>query len=606
MARTSPSAIVGHPPNAGIFHDVLKFESGNWVVKGRAVPGSEPNGLHEDRVAMMVDDGSVPEFSRYGGYVAIGNRLAGMSDEVSGKEIAAHPYLGAKLKQDEPTKYLPATRKSIDDWSSVVPEDELKAQRAAGYFLDLWHWRAGRSNPVNISDDQLVAEGRLSDTGKSPYATNWDGEKKQPRLMFDAVKAGQTALKWADIAAGRITQDSTYALREDIAAPFDPAAGWKDGDTIPRRILRPADGSRADIKVLGKARWDKGFWDVTLTRKMDTGAPLEDKILRDRGIYSVAFCRPSASHRRALALCLSAIDRRPRPRRGYHCGALHRRHTHLDPPRQGRHAVLPRPGDLGSYQQPTPCRLRQSQSRRPRKIPALRSRTRQLRRRDGIQRRHLSSVVAHHAARRPADRRLRLRHQHHTQEPDGSLIMAAYHIVLVHFPIALWMTATLAILIRAFSNGPLAIAIDRALVPLLTIGLISGVLALAVGSQVWPWDTVSTSPMGRNHMLWAVWTTAYWTLMLITRWVQGSAVWHGPGRWIMAGLAIIGAGLLGITGTLGGHLSGKYTDLAIVLKNIGWDVHRTFYVPDITLLALIAATLLLFIIGWRSAAASSK
>lgn len=276
-------------PKPGIFHDLLRFEGGKWVVKGRAVPGSEPDGLHEDRVAMMLDDGSVPEFSRYGGYITVGRRLAGFSDEVSGKEVAAHPNLGAKLKQDEPTKYLPATRKSIDDWASVVPEDQLKALRAAGYFLDLWHWRANRSNPVNLSDDQFVAEARLSDTGKSPFATNWDGEKKLPRLMFDTAKAGHAALKWDDIKAGKITQDVAYALREDLAVPFDAAAQWKEGDTLPRRIVRPADASRADIKVLGKGQWANGFWDVTLSRKMDTGNRQEDKILSDQGIYHVAF-----------------------------------------------------------------------------------------------------------------------------------------------------------------------------------------------------------------------------------------------------------------------------------------------------------------------------
>jgi hypothetical protein len=283
-------------PKPGIFHDILRFEGGKWVVQGNAVPGPQPDGLHEDRVAMMLDDGSVPEFSRYGGYITIGRRLAGFSDEVSGKDVAAHPYLGAKLKQDEPTKYLPATRKSIDDWSSVVPEEELKAQRAAGYFLDLWHWRANRSNPVNLSDDQLVAEARLSDAGKSPYATNWDGEKKLPRLMFDVAKAGHAALRWDDIKVGRVTQDSAYALREDLAAPFDPDAAWKEGDTLPRRIVRPSDGSRADIKVVGKGRWADGNWDVTLARKMDTGNRLEDKILVDRGVYHVAF----AVHRQAM------------------------------------------------------------------------------------------------------------------------------------------------------------------------------------------------------------------------------------------------------------------------------------------------------------------
>ncbi len=282
-------------PKPGIFHDMLRFEGGNWVVKGSAVPGSQPDGLHEDRVAMMLDDGSVPEFARYGGYVTIGHRLAGMSDEVPGKEVAAHPYLGGKLKLDEPTKYLPATRKDVGDWASVVPEGELKAQRAAGYFLDLWHWRGARSNPVALSDDQLVAEGRLSDAGKGMYATNWDGEKKQPRLMFDKAKAGIAALAWADIAGGKVTQDGVYSLREDIAAPFDPNAGWKEGDTLPRRILRPGDGSRADIKVAGSGRWANGFWDVTLQRKMDTGNRLEDKILVDRGIYQAAF----AIHRQA-------------------------------------------------------------------------------------------------------------------------------------------------------------------------------------------------------------------------------------------------------------------------------------------------------------------
>lgn len=176
--------------------------------------------------------------------------------------------------------------------------------------------------------------------------------------------------------------------------------------------------------------------------------------------------------------------------------------------------------------------------------------------------------------------------------------MAAYHVVIVHFPIALWMTATLAIVWRAVSAGDLAKAIDRALVPLLVIGLLSGLAALSVGRMAWSWEAISTSPMGRNHILLAVWTTAYWALLLSIRWLQGEAVWNGPGRWVMAALALIGAALLGITGTLGGHLSGIYTELAKVLRMLGWEVHRTFYVPDMTLLGLVLATLGLLFIGY--------
>lgn len=282
-------------PRAGIFHDVLRYTKAAWTVEGRAVPGSQRDGLHEDRVAMMLDDGSVPEFGRYGGYVTIGERLAGFTDEASGKDVANHPYLGKTLKLDEPTKYLPATRKSSGKWDEVVPEAEQDRLRNAGYFIDLWHWRAHRSNPVGYADDQFVGAGRLSDSGRGSYATNWDGERKQPRLMLDTAKAGRKALNWDDIVQGRVGQDEVYYLREDQAVAFDPNAGWKEGDVIPRRILRLPQGSRADIGVSGQARWADGFWTVTLRRKMNTEKPTEDKILRDGGIYQVAF----AVHRQA-------------------------------------------------------------------------------------------------------------------------------------------------------------------------------------------------------------------------------------------------------------------------------------------------------------------
>jgi hypothetical protein len=175
--------------------------------------------------------------------------------------------------------------------------------------------------------------------------------------------------------------------------------------------------------------------------------------------------------------------------------------------------------------------------------------------------------------------------------------MGAYHAVLVHFPIALLMTATLAILLRAVSDGPLARAVDRALVPLLTVGVLSGIVAYVVGLMVWPWETISSSPLGRNHVLLATWTLAYWALMLATRWMQGEAIWEGPMRWGMAGLAILGSALLGITGTLGGHLVGIYTEVSDVLRLLGWEVYTTFYVPNVTLAIIVAGAVVLAAIG---------
>lgn len=272
-----------------IFHDVVKFEDGKWVRKGKGNPGPEPDGLQEDRVAMMLDDGSVPEFARYGGYMAIGSGIDTFTKHASDEAVKAHPHLGKKLKGDVVTKSLPGTRTDINDWASVQPEATLKAQREAGYFLDLWHWRGHRSNPINMSDDQVIAEARLGDAGKSSAGSNWDEEKKQPKLMFNAATTGYKALKWDDVKGGKIAQDSPYFLREGEALPFDPAAGWVNGDTLPRRTLRAPEGSMADIAVQGKGRWADGFWDVTLTRKLDTGHPLDDKVLKDQGAYAVAF-----------------------------------------------------------------------------------------------------------------------------------------------------------------------------------------------------------------------------------------------------------------------------------------------------------------------------
>ncbi len=271
-----------------IYHDMMKFQDGKWERYGKSVPGPQPQGIYEDRVAMLVDDGAVPEFEKYGGYITIGDRMRFFTNEAKKEEVEAHPYLGKK-KQVEVGKHLPETRSNIADWKSVVPEAQLQAQRKAGYFLDLWHWRAHRSSPIDKSDDQVIAEARYGDEGKGVFFDNWDKDKKQPKHMFNPAKVGKTALNWDDIANHKLGFDDLYYMREDQAKAYDPKAAWKNGDTLPRRVLRPGEGSRADISVHGQARWKDGYWDVTLVRAMDTGHPLDDKAFVDNRVYTVAF-----------------------------------------------------------------------------------------------------------------------------------------------------------------------------------------------------------------------------------------------------------------------------------------------------------------------------
>jgi len=273
-----------------IYHDMMKYDGGKWVQYGGSPVGPQREGIYEDRITMLVDDGSVPEFEKYGGYITVGDRMRFFTNEASAEEVKAHPYLGKKKNLSEVGKYLPETRTDLNNWASVVPEERLAAQRKAGYFLDLWHWRAHRSNPIDRSDDQVVAEGRYGDAGKAVFFNNWDTAKKQPRFMYDAEKAGgRAALRWEDLAQRKLGFDDLYYMREDQTKAYDAGHPWKDGDVLPRRVLRPGEGSASDISVAGKARWKDGHWEVTLVRAMDTGQPLDDKIFVEHRVYTVAF-----------------------------------------------------------------------------------------------------------------------------------------------------------------------------------------------------------------------------------------------------------------------------------------------------------------------------
>lgn len=176
--------------------------------------------------------------------------------------------------------------------------------------------------------------------------------------------------------------------------------------------------------------------------------------------------------------------------------------------------------------------------------------------------------------------------------------MAPYHVMLVHFPIALWTTAALIILLRAFSDGTLARAADGALTLLLFLGAVTGILAFGVGLLVWPIEAATSSPLARNHLLLAGWSLAYWIVLWLLRWRGGERVWQGLWRWVMLGLAGLGVGLQTITGTLGGYLAGNPSMVSEIVRRLGWEVFTTFYLPDWILVLLVIATLVMITLGF--------
>ncbi len=77
-----------------------------------------------------------------------------------------------------------------------------------------------------------------------------------------------------------------FLIGEKNAVPFDPNAGWKEGDMIPDYVVtrEGAKGSAADNNA--NSSWKDGVWTVVLIRPLGL-THSDDKTLK--GVYNVGF-----------------------------------------------------------------------------------------------------------------------------------------------------------------------------------------------------------------------------------------------------------------------------------------------------------------------------
>ncbi|WP_048601586.1 ethylbenzene dehydrogenase-related protein [Rubeoparvulum massiliense] len=264
--------------DSSIHQSYLVYRDGKW--QKHKTNNQDENRFMEDRFAMMLDDGSVEFFEQYGGFITATSDMNNMLNPANPEETKE------LLGKDYVRKFLPETRYDKNDWRTVKSKEDLDKLVDAGYFLDLWHWKAHRSNPIGYVDDNWVREDRKNDEGKAG-SSNWDEELEQPKYMFDPNKTNQYAMEWDKVINRHYTTEDYYYLAEDIMVEYDPQHEWKEGDVLPELIVSPIEGGRADIFAQGVLL--DGKWHLDMQRAMDTGKPREDKIIRDQGKYTVAF-----------------------------------------------------------------------------------------------------------------------------------------------------------------------------------------------------------------------------------------------------------------------------------------------------------------------------
>lgn len=275
---------------AGQMHDYMRYTGDSWEFYGgarsaKAVRAGEEPPLYEDRLAIMLDDGSVPLFAEQGCWLTCHSSMRDMPEAPSSDAVKAHPWLGEKLGESDIRKYLPESRTGDSTaWDETKSEDEIAELKELGKFVDLMQWRAHRSNPVDMADDGYVLEYRLFDEGKNPFSWNVDRATMTPKFMFDEAAVGAKSITVDDIG----DSSKPYAIiREANAVAYDPDAGWQEGDVLPGRLLSSEDseGSAADNNNV-RGSWEDGTWTVVWTRPLDTGHS-DDKALSEGEVYNV-------------------------------------------------------------------------------------------------------------------------------------------------------------------------------------------------------------------------------------------------------------------------------------------------------------------------------
>ena len=274
-------------PYPGTEHQYLRYDGKEWKVYGypkldKIVQDGKEPGIYEDRMTIMIDDGKVPGFAQQGCWQTCHNGQRDMAGQFTADEVKANALLTA-IKKSDVRKYLPATRTDPSDWKTGKSVEEIAKIKAAGGFVDLIQWRAHRSHAVGMADDGFVLEFRNSDAGRDMFGSNADPKTHAPRFMWDEKKTG-----YKSITAAQLRKGDHFLIREQNAVPFDPNAGWKEGDLIPDYVISREDarGSAAENNAI--ASWKDGTWTVVVVRPLGL-ANDDDKALKDGGVYNVGF-----------------------------------------------------------------------------------------------------------------------------------------------------------------------------------------------------------------------------------------------------------------------------------------------------------------------------
>ena len=127
-------------------------------------------------------------------------------------------------------------------------------------YVDLWHWKAGRTHPVGYVDDLYLTDvGTGEDSGTGCYTQN--------------IRRGNPQYQAPDDPGANVD-----FLFESDKINYR-TEGWTAGNTIPGWILDTPSGSRADVEAASE--FNEGLWTVEMKRTLSATEVDSNDVLFD-------------------------------------------------------------------------------------------------------------------------------------------------------------------------------------------------------------------------------------------------------------------------------------------------------------------------------------
>jgi hypothetical protein len=133
-------------------------------------------------------------------------------------------------------------------------------------------------------------------------------------------------------------------------------------------------------------------------------------------------------------------------------------------------------------------------------------------------------------------------------------------------------------------------------------GLLGLLLSAWTGMYAWPMEKLLDSGIVRNKILFTVYATALWTIVVFMRTRFGRGLWSCPPMMtVYAGTAFVAYGFIGMAGSLGAHITQGGSVLDPLWNIVGFRVSSTVELAPQLAAAIALASALVFVITLRIA-----